>query len=338
MVPAIAVETDLTPTRRTRRAASADITNTSIRPMRASGRSSHSEADTRCERARRTSYGDSADSASDSDANPYARKRFKSVRSAVKHAYPRRRREQVVDPAAAPCARRSASHSDSTERSLRSSANTHPDAFHSGDNARTNTLHSNDGTLSKSDNALRGSSNSLRRRGDTRRSSGSMTTGKWRSSYTSSEDEGERTNNTDSDHGSSRPVSRASSTRSEANPRPSAPADAMLLPPVPHTTPRASASPDQTPFPPTTSPTFHHFGDSDSGEMQAASPLLLPRSLMALPLDGGLFDAASPPGKDAIPSPADMSTPLVSAAMIVHSDDSVVPAHPYLLMPTPSAQ
>ncbi|KAJ2765196.1 hypothetical protein IWQ56_004195, partial [Coemansia nantahalensis] len=108
----------------------------------------------------------------------------------------------------------------------------------------------------------------------------------------------------------------------------------MLLPSGPQTTPRASASPDQTPFPPSTSPTFVSFDPSglhnpDSAELQAASPLLLPRGLLALPLDGGLFDAPppSPPGKDAIPSPADMATPLVPA----HADDSIrldLPARP----------
>ncbi|KAJ2714248.1 hypothetical protein H4R19_001827 [Coemansia spiralis] len=110
----------------------------------------------------------------------------------------------------------------------------------------------------------------------------------------------------------------------------------MLPPAVPHTTPCASASPDQTPFPPSTSPTVASFDPSDhdlnhldSAEMQAASPLLLPRGLLALPLDTGLFDAPpSPPGKDdAIPSPADMATPFVTAAAApAHTDDSVVPA------------
>ncbi|KAJ1741877.1 hypothetical protein LPJ68_002428 [Coemansia sp. RSA 1086] len=300
MVPAIAVETDLAPTysRRTRRAASADTTNSSIHTaMRMASRSaSHSEADghrisnSAGGRPRRTSYNgneeETAESASDSDDNPYARKRFRSVRSVVAHTYPRRRRSQassatVVDANAAPRARRSASHSDAGHRTTRQ-------------RNRSTSLHS----ASSSEAGEQAN--------------------EW--SDSSSNHDGGMSNY----EGDSRPASRASS-RQESHPQPAA--NAMLLPPVPNTTPRASHSPDQTPFPPAASPTGY-FQDSDTtGGMQAASPLILPRSLMALPLDGGLFDAGSPPGKDAIPSPTDMSTPLVSAATALHSDDSVVPAN-----------
>ncbi|KAJ2449463.1 hypothetical protein EV183_004888, partial [Coemansia sp. RSA 2336] len=306
MVPAIAVETDLAPTysRRTRRAASADTTNSNIHTaMRMASRSaSHSEADghrisnSAAGRTRRTSYNgneaESAESASDSDDNPYARKRFRSVRSVVAHTYPRRRRSQAssataVDANAAPRARRSASHSDAGLCTAR-----------------------------------------LRNRSTSLHSASSSEAGEqaneW-SDSSSNHDDG-----MSSYEGSSRPASRASS-HGESHPQPAAAAAAaantVLLPPVPNTTPRASLSPDQTPFPPAASPTGYFQDSSSAGGMQAASPLILPRSLMALPLDGGLFDAGSPPGKDSIPSPTDMSTPLVSATTVLHSDDSVVPAN-----------
>ncbi|KAJ2172187.1 hypothetical protein EV180_007077, partial [Coemansia sp. RSA 518] len=66
--------------------------------------------------------------------------------------------------------------------------------------------------------------------------------------------------------------------------------------------------------------------------MQAASPLLLPRSLMAI--DGGLFDPGSPSLAQKDISSASL-TPLVTPAIVVHSDDSVVPAHPFLLTQKP---
>ncbi|KAJ2850299.1 hypothetical protein IWW36_001985 [Coemansia brasiliensis] len=301
MVPAIAVETDLAPTysRRTHRAASADTTNSSIHTaMRMASRSaSHSEADSHrisnsnaVGRPRRTSYngneGDTAESASDSDSNPYARKRFRSVRSVVAHTYPRRRRSQassatMVDANAAPRARRSASHSDAGLRTAHQ-------------RNRSSSLHS--ASSSEAEEQAK----------------------EWSDSSNAHEDD-------ISSYGcASRPSSRASSHR-ESRSEPAA--NTMLLPPVPNTTPRASLSPDQTPFPPAASPTGYFQDNDTTNGMQAASPLILPRSLMALPLDGGLFDAGSPPGKDSIPSPTDMSTPLVSAAAVLHSDDSVVPAN-----------
>ncbi|KAJ2147438.1 hypothetical protein IW136_000094 [Coemansia sp. RSA 678] len=301
MVPAIAVETDMVHTCRSRRATSAGVSSAHTSTGRANRRVSHGQVE-RDELVRRTSYGDSGESASDSDANPYARKRFKSVRSAVACVYPRRS-SRVVDETRAPHARRSASHGD-------------PSALQGND----------------PDHAARidsvGSSSSLRESAGPRPQRTDRGTGKWRSAYTSSEDEGSRSvwsDNTDA--GPSRPES-PSSAYASASEQTVEPANAMLLPPVPHTTPRASVSPDQTPFPPATSPSFHCYTD----EMQAASPLLLPRSLMAI--DGGLFDPGSPSLAQKDISSASL-TPLVTPAIVVHSDDSVVPAHPFLLTQKP---
>ncbi|KAJ1722557.1 hypothetical protein LPJ61_005917, partial [Coemansia biformis] len=91
-VPAIAVESDLSPAcRRPRRAASADPTNSSPRaatrlatrsmPHGDPEQARRNTAPTVSSRPRRTSYdggGAAAASSSDSDANPYARKRFRS--------------------------------------------------------------------------------------------------------------------------------------------------------------------------------------------------------------------------------------------------------------------
>ncbi|KAJ2292376.1 hypothetical protein IW141_001967 [Coemansia sp. RSA 355] len=268
------------------------------------GRVSHGQVE-RDELVRRTSYGDSGESASDSDANPYARKRFKSVRSAVACVYPRRS-SRVVDESRAPHARRSASHGD-------------PSALQGNDPDHATQIDSV------------GSSSLLRESAGPRPQRTDRGTGKWRSAYTSSEDEGSRSvwsDNTDA--GPSRPES-PSSAYASASEQTVEPANAMLLPPVPHTTPRASVSPDQTPFPPATSPSFHCYTD----EMQAASPLLLPRSLMAI--DGGLFDPGSPSLAQKDISSASL-TPLVTPAIVVHSDDSVVPAHPFLLTQKPDGK
>ncbi|KAJ2386761.1 hypothetical protein H4S02_003698, partial [Coemansia sp. RSA 2611] len=259
MVPAIAVETDQ-PAGRTRRAASADTTNAGIRAAGSAGGARGGQLGGAHERPRRTSYdGGSAGSGSDSDGNPYARKRFRSVRSAVAHAYPRRRRAQAGG------ARRPASHSDAGP--------------------------------------------SPRRHSSPRRAAG-----KWRADASPSD-----TDMANGERSSSSSWGAASGDESDTCAPGAEPGGqtggAGRLPAAPQTTPRASASPDQTPNPPTSSPTL---GRAGGDEMQAASPLLLPRSLMALPL----FDTGSPPGKDASPSP------LVSAATLVHSDDSVVPAHP----------
>ncbi|KAJ2788709.1 hypothetical protein H4R21_006936, partial [Coemansia helicoidea] len=101
IVPAIAVESDLSPAPRPRRAASADPAQPSprvaarvaARSMLLGGtdQSRRNTAPTVSLRPRRTSFdGASGGSSSDSESNPYARKRFRSVRSAVAHAYPRR--------------------------------------------------------------------------------------------------------------------------------------------------------------------------------------------------------------------------------------------------------
>ncbi|KAJ1938358.1 hypothetical protein EC988_007619, partial [Linderina pennispora] len=117
--------------------------------------------------------------------------------------------------------------------------------------------------------------------------------------------------------------------------------NSTLMPPVPHTTPRASASPDLTPLPPATSPShrprrdstlgddpsdMHRFGHSPSrsgsgaGELQSASPLLLPRGLMSPPLDS-IFGVSPIVGKDSVA--ADMLTPVIStAATMLDSSDS----------------
>ncbi|KAJ2503172.1 hypothetical protein GGH96_000421 [Coemansia sp. RSA 1972] len=297
MVPAIAVETDMVHTCRSRRATSAGVSSAHTSTERVNRRVSHGQVE-RDEIVRRTSYGDSGESASESDANPYARKRFKSVRSAVACAYPKRR-SRVVDETRAPHARRSASHGDP---SALQGADPDPDHVDSA-----------------------GSSSLRRESAGPRPQRTDRGTGKWRSAYTSSEDEGSRSAWSDggTDPGPSRPESPISACIS-ASEQTVEPANAMLLPPVPHTTPRASVSPDQTPFPPTTSPSFHCYTD----EMQAASPLLLPRSLMAI--DGGLFDPGSPSLAQKDISSASL-TPLVTPSIVVHSDDSVVPAHPFLL-------
>lgn len=107
MVPAIAVESSLSPTpikcHRTRRAASADAgTKPALTPLSLSASSVCLRSSTR---PRRTSYDGgsplppttnynspaASNSSSDNDDNPYARKRFRSVKEMVAHAYPRRR-------------------------------------------------------------------------------------------------------------------------------------------------------------------------------------------------------------------------------------------------------
>ncbi|KAJ2470022.1 hypothetical protein GGI02_003213 [Coemansia sp. RSA 2322] len=133
MVPAVAVEADQSPqaVRRSRRAVSADpadaarqapLRSTSHTPAAArssvksvateiSTRSRHisydgkspTESEATLTRSRRTSYdsGSSARRSSDEEGsdgdggNPYARKRYRSVRSAVAQAYPRRRLRQA---------------------------------------------------------------------------------------------------------------------------------------------------------------------------------------------------------------------------------------------------
>ncbi|KAJ1883852.1 hypothetical protein LPJ66_010896, partial [Kickxella alabastrina] len=111
MVPAVAVEPDLSLTmRRNRRANSADTTGQRSAGRSAGRSASHSEAERGrrssrislgvSTRPRRTSYdggssrvdasGDEGSEESDG-GNPYARKKYKSVRSAVAQVYPKRR-------------------------------------------------------------------------------------------------------------------------------------------------------------------------------------------------------------------------------------------------------
>ncbi|KAJ2079865.1 hypothetical protein H4R24_003487 [Coemansia sp. RSA 988] len=338
MVPAIAVEPDLSPAaeaRRTRRAASADPAALASPSMRLSGRSaSHSEASrgqsvttgTRVGlRSRRTSYdGATANSDSDNDVNPYARKRFRSVRSAVAQAYPRRRSRQqvaddlhgcgdsnntlgIIDMSATPRARRSASH---------------------GNAGPTFTRHAGIGHQAAGAGKWRHGTTSSEIDDD---DDGSQNEGEW--------DDMDNMAAEESLDSSPPPFGRtehcATAAVSEDRRRGAPPlGNTMPLSLAPHATPRASASPDQTPHPPVASPTFearahNSFAVDDGSGLQAASPLLLPRSLMGLPLDSGIFDTSPPPGasKDAMPSPADISTPLTSTTTFVHPDDSVVPAH-----------
>ncbi|KAJ1815604.1 hypothetical protein LPJ75_002313, partial [Coemansia sp. RSA 2598] len=332
-------------------------------------------------RPRRTSYdggshrmsgqqNDKDISDSDSDTNPYARKRYKSVKSAVALAHPRRRSRAQADLASerkgrasvptvvssmAPRARRSASYGDTQLCDFPGS-----------------------------------------RRDASRTTSGA---GKWRPSYTSDEDaqfENEKTDGlyssgsdrglapdeADSDDDGDTALTESNEAAAEAGQdlgynngslsagsdpqrtdngfdgaessgqgiegrrRQASSTDTMLIPPVPNTTPRASASPDTTPFPPATSPYFqpHRIygdiagkdssgnenngsGSNSTSELQVASPLLLPRGLMSLqmPLDS-IFGSSPIAGKDIIPSPAEMLTPVVAAAsVLLPPEDSVVP-------------
>ncbi|PIA17295.1 hypothetical protein COEREDRAFT_96866 [Coemansia reversa NRRL 1564] len=336
MVPAIAVESDLSPTaeaRRTRRAASADPATLVSPTMRLASRSaSHNEASRGQNatgspraglRSRRTSYdGTTANSDSDNDINPYARKRFRSVRSAVAQAYPRRRtRQQVADDvrgggsssmgiigiSATPRAQRSASHGSARAGTAR---NAGIDCQVAGAGKwRHGTASSDDGDD--------GSQNEGRwdELGDVAAEEGEVSLGSSPLSFGQTE-----YNST---------VAASEDRRRGAPPL----GGTMLLPVAPHTTPCASASPDHTPHPPAASPKFEVRAQSpyaveDGSGLQAASPLLLPRSLMGLPLESGIFDSSLSPGasKDAMPSPSDISTPLTSMATFVHPDDSVVPA------------
>ncbi|KAJ2763702.1 hypothetical protein IWQ57_005473, partial [Coemansia nantahalensis] len=196
-------------------------------------------------RPRRTSYdGASGGSSSDSESNPYARKRFRSVRSAVAHAYPRRlsRRQLAGDGRSNGGDESDGSGSaDSSSGHGGQSSNSAPGLYtHSAPRARRSASHGNThpGTPGPS-------SSPVRRPGSA---------GKWRPA---SDDE---------------PPHSPAAGRCRREPPASA---SMLLPSGPQTTPRASASPDQTPFPPSTSPTFVSFDPSglhnpDSAELQAA--------------------------------------------------------------------
>ncbi|KAJ1938049.1 hypothetical protein GGF37_004958, partial [Kickxella alabastrina] len=334
MVPAVAVEPDLSLTmRRNRRANSADTTG-----QRPAGRSaSHSEAERGrrssrvslgvSTRPRRTSYdggssrvdasGDEGSEESDG-GNPYARKKYKSVRSAVAQVYPKRRSRvqsgiMPVVSSMAPRARRSASHGDTqstgghNNSSQAGAGKWRPSCSSSSDNDEADKELSDDEELSES----------LAKIKSYRLSSGSGSnednnTAMFQSVHHDQSDSEDRSKT-------------AVSMRRRAEP-------ATLMPLVPHTTPRASASPDRTPYPPATSPSFlaHRLlGESGSdGELQVASPLLLPRGLMSLqmPLDS-IFGTSPIAGKDSIPSPADMMTPVVTAASVMLlPEDSVVPA------------
>ncbi|KAJ2397246.1 hypothetical protein GGI05_000737, partial [Coemansia sp. RSA 2603] len=330
MVPAVAVEPDFEPAaamRRSRRAASAD-TAVGMHGTQLLDRTANGEADGRGRRAstrtqssvsarpRRTSYdggsrrlsasGDENDGEeSQSDSNPYARKRYRSVRSAVARVYSSRRqslrtrtdggRGSEVVSSMAPRARRSVSH---------------------GDTHAVRTLVQEDAQLDYSSDEFSDRIHTSASEDDEDDDSAAIA-----SRFSS-----------DSGSGSEQPRLRKVATTADrqlGRRRAESSVDATtLVPPGPNTTPRASASPDRTPLPPATSPSFdaQHVHD---GELQVASPLLLPRGLMSLqmPLDS-IFGTSPIAGKDSIPSPADMMmTPVVAAASVMmHPEDSIEPA------------
>ncbi|KAJ2664362.1 hypothetical protein IWW48_000880 [Coemansia sp. RSA 1200] len=344
MVPAVAVELDLFPStaiRRTRRAASADITSDSVGTSTMSSHEDSSAVPSRSSasganaRPRRTSYDSgnlTRDSSADEhneidyDSNPYARKRYKSVRSIVAQAYPRRRSrrqsglgssmaDSVVASLASPQTRRSASHNDaaggdsgpgSGVRRTSSGAGKWRPNCQSGDDEgddehSMHTKYESDGSDDKADTAP---------------SDGEDISGYY-------------------DHNTTRAetlvASRDDKGSSDSVPLPTGAADERrrtalsvdiksFAPPPPNTTPRASASPDRTPYPPATSPSLHSLRRfkannvtvsgvtprdvhvttttrhqcSSSGELQIASPLLLPRGMISLPHDGSSIFGASP--------------------------------------------
>ncbi|KAJ2597338.1 hypothetical protein H4R99_004547, partial [Coemansia sp. RSA 1722] len=402
MVPAVAVEPDLSPIaamRRSRRAASADtavgtgmqaIDRSSFQgeaslQRRSSSRQTPSSTVIGSTRPRRTSYDGGTShriselqngrhpSDSESDSNPYARKRYRSVKSAVALAHPRRRlraqaqadlvgdhrgRNSVpaVVSSMAPRARRSASYGDTQIDAMSQSRRGIGQAGGAGkwrpsctsdedaqcDGEKTDGSHSSHSSIS--DHDAEHSEIEVENEED---------------SCDSSDDDNidgaengilDRENGSlsASDHirrGSDNLFGSVAERERRRQREPST--DTALIPPVPNTTPRASASPDTTPFPPATSPSFHPrclCGDSNNGnihhncishnnssgsgsELQVASPLLLPRGLMSLqmPLDS-IFGTSPIAGKDIIPSPAEMLTPVVAAAsVLLPPEDSVVP-------------
>ncbi|KAJ1787797.1 hypothetical protein LPJ59_005665, partial [Coemansia sp. RSA 2399] len=267
-------------------------------------------------RPRRTSYDcgsltrdSSADehAETDSDTNPYARKRYKSVRSIVAQAYPRRqpRRQSGSAAPTPPRTRRSASYNDASSGGGSAVGQVSP----TGAGKWRPSSHSDD----ESDHG------SIKRESgdedvDMAASDGDESDNHYGFSATTDQtlvsSKGGRPRRRRQDSDSASALGTATGRR-----RNDLAVDVKTLtPPPPNTTPRASASPDRTPYPPATSPSFHHLRrskrDSDassaadsrssrhksasSGELQIASPLLLPRGMVSLPLDGGsIFGTSS---------------------------------------------
>ncbi|KAJ2723969.1 hypothetical protein GGI07_002256 [Coemansia sp. Benny D115] len=331
---------------------------------------------------RKTSLTDGNDTSSgeseSESTNPYARKRYKSVKSAVAQTYSKRRSRGLlgcgssspVVSSMAPRARRSASHGDTQTsaaglpmqgRSQSGAGKWRPGYTSEEDGSDTCEMED------RADYAAGASETSYVRSSRHRGTD-------------DDEDDGDHDHNDggDDDDGSGfgangrgivdddsamfvsesssmqgRPTlghradsASSSSTATVGRQRKESSADMLLLmPPVPHTTPRASASPDRTPYPPATSPSLHsrqELGEDLAGsgnELQAASPLLLPRGLLSLhqtPLDS-IFGSSPIAGKDIIPSPADMMmTPVVATvSSLMQAEDPVIPAaHPLSLLDT----
>ncbi|KAJ2213719.1 hypothetical protein EV179_003619 [Coemansia sp. RSA 487] len=316
------------------RAASADTTNTTaVSPMSSSRQDSYAtpaaSVSGASARPRRTSYDcgslakdSSADehAETDSDTNPYARKRYKSVRSIVAQAYPRRRSRRqsgassAVDPVATlaqPRTRRSASYNDanggdSAARRVSTGAGKWRPNSNSGEDENEDEHGKSMDTKCES-----GGENV-----DMVASDGDEIDHHYGLSATESQrlvskkDGCERSRWRRQGSDSASALGTATGRRRTGSSVDIKP----FTPPPPNTTPRASASPDRTPYPPATSPSFHHLrrsmGDSDaspapgsrvtrhkntgSDELQIASPLLLPRGMVSLPLDGGsIFGTSS---------------------------------------------
>ncbi|KAJ2858041.1 hypothetical protein J3B02_000573 [Coemansia erecta] len=394
MVPAVAVEPDLSPVaavRRGRRAASADtVVGTGMQAIgrsalqseggvqrRSSSRQMSLSIGSSNTRPRRTSYDGGSHrisglqngkdlSDSDSDSNPYARKRYKSVKSAVALAHPRRRSRVQADLASerrgrasvptvvsamAPRARRSASYGDTQTGTLSRSSSRREVSQSSSGAGKWRPSYTSDEDAhfqSEKNSGLNSSSSSdhgiAHGESDSDSGSSDRVAGRQSPSYENESLSASSSGFQGSDNRLNR-VDRSSSASGGRILSPPSLDATMLVPPVPNTTPRASASPDITPFPPATSPSFHPHcldGDSDENsnhnansnnnsnsfsELQVASPLLLPRGLMALqmPLES-IFGSSPVVGKDSIPSPADMLTPVVAASsVLLHPEDSVVP-------------
>ncbi|KAJ2559445.1 hypothetical protein EV175_000338 [Coemansia sp. RSA 1933] len=317
MVPAVAVEPDFhsTALRRTRRAASADTTDTTAAsPMSSSSSHRNTTASGANARPRRTSYDcgslakdSSADehAETDSDTNPYARKRYKSVRSIVAQAYPRRRprRQSGVSSVvgAEPVlsrTRRSSSYNDANNASSRASptgAGKWRPNNQSGDEQIEGESGDDDGDVdmvASDDNEIAYHYGATSRKLTMSESDAGDRQQRQR-----------RRRHQDSDSGLGTATGRRRNGGSPDD-------ETALTPPPPNTTPRASASPDRTPYPPATSPSFQPMRRSkdnvggggrtsrhksaSSGELQIASPLLLPRGMVSLPLDGGsIFGSSS---------------------------------------------
>ncbi|KAJ2616581.1 hypothetical protein EV177_000998 [Coemansia sp. RSA 1804] len=348
MVPAVAVELDLFPStavRRTRRAASADITSDSVGTSTMSshedssavpGRSSAAGANAR---PRRTSY-DSGNLTRDSsaeehneidyDSNPYARKRYKSVRSIVAQAYPRRRSrrqsgigssmaDSVAASLASPQTRRSASHNDAAGGEYGSGSGSGVRRTSSGAGKWRPSCQSGDDE-DDDEHSMRTKyeSDESDDKADTAPSDGEDIS----SYYDHNTARAETLVASRDDKGSSDSVPILTGASHERR-RTALSVDIKpFAPPPPNTTPRASASPDRTPYPPATSPSLHNLRRSkanhgtvsgvtprdahaatttttrhrcfSSGELQIASPLLLPRGMISLPHDGSSIFGASP--------------------------------------------